>query len=249
MFYLFAKQRAMYRWILEPTEREALLANLALKNANKNYQVIVEISCVLSPEELFVVRRAYHNRYKRSLEEDVAANTSGHLRQASHEIKSEWNLRIKMKNWFTLTSTRTQTHIKPYCVVVNYDLIIILSSFWWDWWAHLGMEAVRSMQDWHNLKLIYFMRLSKTRIRIMKKLLGFLPQGARSSLWQLSTATGMTMELPSLKYIIKKYPLSLLDCLVCSKYLFWSKAHAEENYTAISFHSSSPFAEIVRWRI
>lgn len=86
---MFAKQRAMYRWILEPTEREALLANLALKNANKNYQVIVEISCVLSPEELFVVRRAYHNRYKRSLEEDVAANTSGHLRQASHEIKRE----------------------------------------------------------------------------------------------------------------------------------------------------------------
>ncbi|KAG4989101.1 hypothetical protein JHK85_032084 [Glycine max] len=67
----------MYRWILEHVhvEREALLANIALKSADKNYQVIVEISCVLSPEELFVVRRAYHNKYKRSLEEDVAANT------------------------------------------------------------------------------------------------------------------------------------------------------------------------------
>lgn len=78
------KQKAMYRWILEPSEREALLANIALTSGDKNYQVIVEISCVLSPEELFVVRRDYHNRFKRSLEEDVAANTSGHLRQASH---------------------------------------------------------------------------------------------------------------------------------------------------------------------
>lgn len=81
----FFINKAMYRWILEHVhvEREALLANIALKSADKNYQVIVEISCVLSPEELFVVRRAYHNKYKRSLEEDVAANTSGHLRQAT----------------------------------------------------------------------------------------------------------------------------------------------------------------------
>ncbi|XP_047147693.1 annexin-like protein RJ4 [Vigna umbellata] len=74
-------ERAMYRWILEPAEREALLANIALKRDEKGYQVIVEISCVLSPEELFAVRRAYHNRFKRSMEEDVAANTTGHLRQ------------------------------------------------------------------------------------------------------------------------------------------------------------------------
>ncbi|KAL5191097.1 Annexin-like protein RJ4 [Glycine soja] len=48
-------ERAMYRWILEPAEREALLANIAIKSADKNYQVIVEISCVLSPEELFAL--------------------------------------------------------------------------------------------------------------------------------------------------------------------------------------------------
>jgi hypothetical protein len=51
----------MYRWILEPAEREALLANIALKNANMNYHVIVEISCVSSPDELFFVKCAYHN--------------------------------------------------------------------------------------------------------------------------------------------------------------------------------------------
>ncbi|AET02254.2 annexin D8 [Medicago truncatula] len=73
-------EKAVYRWILEPAERDAVLANVAIKSG-KNYNVIVEISAVLSPEELLNVRRAYVKRYKHSLEEDLAAHTSGHLRQ------------------------------------------------------------------------------------------------------------------------------------------------------------------------
>ncbi|CAL0303571.1 unnamed protein product [Lupinus luteus] len=73
-------ERAVYRWILEPADRDAVIANVALKSG-KNYYVIVEISSVLSPEELLAVRRAYLDRYKRSLEEDIASHTSGHLRQ------------------------------------------------------------------------------------------------------------------------------------------------------------------------
>lgn len=68
--------------MLEPADRDAVLINVVIKSG-KNYDVIVEISSVLSPEELFAVRRAYLNRYKRSLEEDVAAHTSGHLRQVN----------------------------------------------------------------------------------------------------------------------------------------------------------------------
>ncbi|KAK7243385.1 hypothetical protein RIF29_38180 [Crotalaria pallida] len=74
-------ERAVYRWMLEPADRDAVLANVAIRNGNKELHVVVEIACVLSGEELLAVRRAYHNRYKRSLEEDVAANTTGHLRQ------------------------------------------------------------------------------------------------------------------------------------------------------------------------
>ncbi|KAL2979615.1 hypothetical protein AAZX31_13G181800 [Glycine max] len=62
-------ERAVYRWTLEPSKRYAVLANVAIKNANKDYHVMVEIVCV---------RRAYHNRYKHSLE-DVAAHTTDHL--------------------------------------------------------------------------------------------------------------------------------------------------------------------------
>ncbi|XP_054795539.1 annexin-like protein RJ4 [Prosopis cineraria] len=75
-------EKAVYRWILEPADREAVLCNVAIKKRkNVDYNVIVEIASVHSPEELLVVRRAYHSRYKSSLEEDVAAFTSGHLRQ------------------------------------------------------------------------------------------------------------------------------------------------------------------------
>ncbi|KAF7824698.1 annexin-like protein RJ4 [Senna tora] len=75
-------EKAVYRWILEPADRDAVLAHVAIKNG-RDYQVIVEIATVLSPEELLAVRRAYLKRYKHSLEEDVAAHTTGHLRQAS----------------------------------------------------------------------------------------------------------------------------------------------------------------------
>ncbi|PON98816.1 Annexin [Trema orientale] len=74
-------EKAVYRWILDPADRDAVLANVAIKKSETDYRVIIEISCIHSPEELLGVRRAYQNRYKRSLEEDVAARTTGDLRK------------------------------------------------------------------------------------------------------------------------------------------------------------------------
>ncbi|KAI4333016.1 hypothetical protein L6164_017873 [Bauhinia variegata] len=74
-------ERAVYRWMLEPTDRDALLANIAIRHIKTDYNVIVEFACVSSPEELLVLRRAYHHRHKRSMEEDVAASTTGPLRE------------------------------------------------------------------------------------------------------------------------------------------------------------------------
>ncbi|XP_050235350.1 annexin-like protein RJ4 isoform X2 [Mercurialis annua] len=73
-------ERAVYRWILDPEDRDAVLANVALRKSG-DYQVIVEIGCVRSAEELLAVRRAYQARYKHSLEEDVAAHTKGDIRK------------------------------------------------------------------------------------------------------------------------------------------------------------------------
>ncbi|XP_058766566.1 annexin-like protein RJ4 [Vicia villosa] len=74
-------EKAMYRWILEPSDCYAVLANVALKNVHRDYHVIVEIASVLKPEELVNVRCAYHYRFNHSLEEHVAAHTSGYFRQ------------------------------------------------------------------------------------------------------------------------------------------------------------------------
>lgn len=71
----------MYRWILDPADRDAYLANVALKNAIPDIRVIIEIACVRSPCELLAAKKAYQSRYKRSLEEDVASHTTGYFRK------------------------------------------------------------------------------------------------------------------------------------------------------------------------
>ncbi|KHN21299.1 Annexin-like protein RJ4 [Glycine soja] len=48
-------ERAMYRWMLQPADRDAVLVNVAIKNGTKDYHVIAEIACVLSAEELLAL--------------------------------------------------------------------------------------------------------------------------------------------------------------------------------------------------
>uniref|UniRef100_A0A2N9GBD0 Annexin n=1 Tax=Fagus sylvatica TaxID=28930 RepID=A0A2N9GBD0_FAGSY len=93
----FCEHREQYiggYWI--QADRDAVLANVAIKKAETKFHVIIELSCITSPEELLAVRRAYQSRYKCSLEEDVAAHTTGDLRKAltayrydGHEINEK----------------------------------------------------------------------------------------------------------------------------------------------------------------
>ncbi|PKA54390.1 Annexin-like protein RJ4 [Apostasia shenzhenica] len=73
-------ERAVYRWIFSSVEREAIIAKSAFGKVI-NYRVIIETSCINSPNELLAVKQAYHARYKHSLEEDVASHTSGDFRK------------------------------------------------------------------------------------------------------------------------------------------------------------------------
>ncbi|KAK1399808.1 hypothetical protein POM88_009671 [Heracleum sosnowskyi] len=68
----------MYRWIFD---RDALLVNVAIKKV-PDYRVIVEMSCIKSPEDFLIVKWAYQICYKHSMEEDVVAHTSGDMRKA-----------------------------------------------------------------------------------------------------------------------------------------------------------------------
>lgn len=74
-------ERALVLWVLEPSERDAFLANEATKMLTSNNLILVEIACTRSSHELFLVRKAYHARFKRSLEEDVAYHTAGDFRK------------------------------------------------------------------------------------------------------------------------------------------------------------------------
>lgn len=68
-------------WTLDPAERDAYLANEATKRWTSSNQVLVEIACARSPHDLILARQAYHARFKKSLEEDVAHHTTGDFRK------------------------------------------------------------------------------------------------------------------------------------------------------------------------
>lgn len=74
-------ERLVMLWTLEPHERDAYLANEATKKWTSSNQVLVEIACSRSPKDLVLAREAYHARFKKSLEEDVAHHTTGDYRK------------------------------------------------------------------------------------------------------------------------------------------------------------------------
>jgi len=73
-------------WTLDPTERDAYLANESTKMFTKNIWVLVEIACTRPSLEFFKTKQAYHVRYKTSLEEDVAYHTSGNIRKVVKDL-------------------------------------------------------------------------------------------------------------------------------------------------------------------
>nr|GMC89116.1 Annexin D3 [Ipomoea batatas] len=71
--------KAVILWTYDPPERDARLANEALKSRRKNLkelQVIVEIACASSPDHLIAVRQEYCSLFNCSLEEDITKNVS-----------------------------------------------------------------------------------------------------------------------------------------------------------------------------
>ncbi|CAA3015900.1 annexin D3-like isoform X1 [Olea europaea subsp. europaea] len=71
--------RAVILWAYDPLERDARLANKALKSRRKNItelEVLVEMACTSSPHHLAAVRKAYCALFECSLEEDIISNVS-----------------------------------------------------------------------------------------------------------------------------------------------------------------------------
>jgi annexin D len=78
---LWWDQRAVILWTLDPAERDAVLANEAARKWKPGNRVLVEIACTRTSAQIFATRQAYHERFKRSLEEDIAAHVTGDFRK------------------------------------------------------------------------------------------------------------------------------------------------------------------------
>ncbi|WVZ73614.1 hypothetical protein U9M48_021900 [Paspalum notatum var. saurae] len=74
-------ERAVILWTLDPAERDAVLANEEARKWHPGGRALVEIACTRTPAQLFAAKQAYHDRFKRSLEEDVAAHVTGDFRK------------------------------------------------------------------------------------------------------------------------------------------------------------------------
>ncbi|CAL9136356.1 unnamed protein product [Musa textilis] len=83
-------ERAVLLWTLDPADRDAQLANEALRGWNPSNRVLIEIACTRNSSELLDMRRAYHLRYKRSLEEDVSKYTTGDFRKLLMPLVSSY---------------------------------------------------------------------------------------------------------------------------------------------------------------
>ena len=85
----------MILWMNEAPERDAILANMALKRKRKKInqlQVLVEIACASSPDHLMAVRQAYYSLYECSLEEDITSNISTSLQKVIYHVRLLINL-------------------------------------------------------------------------------------------------------------------------------------------------------------
>nr|QQP23420.1 annexin D2-like [Sedum alfredii] len=74
-------ERVVLLWTLDPAERDALLTNEATKRWTSSNQVLMEVACTRTSNQLLSAKQAYHARYKKSLEEDVGYHTSGDFRK------------------------------------------------------------------------------------------------------------------------------------------------------------------------
>lgn len=76
-------EKAVYRWMLDPEERNAVILHVAIKQKPiLDYTPVIELACIYSPQEFLAVKCAYQARYKRSLEEDLAQHSNAELRKA-----------------------------------------------------------------------------------------------------------------------------------------------------------------------
>ncbi|KAM0879835.1 hypothetical protein ACQ4PT_033976 [Festuca glaucescens] len=66
----------LYLWMLDPAERDGIMARDAIESAMIDYRVLVEIFTRRKQEQLFFTKQAYLARFKKNLEHDLVTEPS-----------------------------------------------------------------------------------------------------------------------------------------------------------------------------
>ena len=69
-------QNAVVLWTTHPWERDARLVREALSKGHdsQNINILLEVACTRTSDELLGARKAYHSLFDHSIEEDVASH-------------------------------------------------------------------------------------------------------------------------------------------------------------------------------
>ncbi|KAK3419063.1 hypothetical protein EUGRSUZ_H04787 [Eucalyptus grandis] len=117
-------ERSVLLWTLDPAERDAFLSNEATKRLTSSNWVLMEIACTRSSMELFMVRQAYHARYKKSLEEDIAYHTTGDFHKLLVPLASTFRYEGPEVNMTLARSEAKILHEKIHEKAYNHDELI-----------------------------------------------------------------------------------------------------------------------------
>ncbi|XP_068658381.1 annexin D4-like [Aristolochia californica] len=82
-------KKAVLQWGMHPWERDARFANEVV-HKGPPLDLLIEVACTRSSEELLGARKAYHSIFHHSLEEDVASHLQGNNRKLFVALMSSY---------------------------------------------------------------------------------------------------------------------------------------------------------------
>ncbi|KAJ9190589.1 hypothetical protein P3X46_001774 [Hevea brasiliensis] len=124
-------RKAVILWTYDPQERDAKLANEALKSkkkGTKELQVIVEIACANSPHHLQAVRQAYCSLFDCSFEEAIASEVSLPIRKLLVGLVSSYRYDKELVDMNIASSEASKLHEAIKRKQLDHDDIVYVLS-------------------------------------------------------------------------------------------------------------------------
>ncbi|XP_068659872.1 annexin D4-like [Aristolochia californica] len=122
-------KKAVLEWAMHPWERDARFANEVV-HKGPPLDLLIEVACTRSSEELLGARKAYHSIFHHSLEEDVASHLLGNSRKlfvalvSSYRYEGPWvNPELAISEAKILGKA-----VKETGAIHNEDVVRILST-------------------------------------------------------------------------------------------------------------------------